>query len=107
MVAMHDGRLWIDIERDRDIADDGITAHELDHTTTQLVEIEYNILELVLLEQVAQVLDNLSSALDVLDNVSQDVAKLVEGGWGGLQKPTGSLGVGQDPGQRLVQLVGE
>ena len=79
MVAMHDGRLRIDIERDGDVADDCITAHELYHTA-KLVEIEQNILELILLEQVAQVLDNLSSALDVLDDVNQDVAELVERG---------------------------
>ena len=50
-------------------------------------------------QQIAQVLDNLSSALDVLDDVNQDVAELVEGGVGGLQEPPGGLGVGQDPGR--------
>src|SRR5262245_64914861 len=107
MVAMHNCRLRIDIERDSDVADDGITAYELYHTTAKLVEIKQNILELVLLEQVAQVLDDLSSALDVFHNVNQDVVELVERGWGSLQKSTGGLGVGQDPGQWLVQLVGE
>src|SRR5262249_40134188 len=107
MVAMHNCRLRIDLERDGDVADDCITAYELYHTTAKLVEIEQNILELVLLEQIAQVLDDLSSALDVFDNVNQDVVKLVERGWGSLQKPTGGLGVGQDPGSWLVQLMGE
>src|SRR4029453_6673505 len=87
MVAMHDGRLRVDIEHDSDVADDCITAHELYHTTAKFVEIEQNILELVLLEQVAQVLDDLSSALDVLDDVNQDVAELGEHGWGSLQEP--------------------
>ena len=31
MVAMHDGRLRIDIKRDDNVADDRITAHELYH----------------------------------------------------------------------------
>ena len=59
-----------------------MTASLLTSFTThaKLVEIKQNILELILLEQVAQVLDNLSSALDVLDDVDQDVAELVERG---------------------------
>jgi len=97
----------IEVERDGDVTDDCIAAHELHHITAEDVEVEQDILEFVLAEQVAQALDDLTGALDVLDDVGQDVAELAERGWRGLHEPTGSLGVGQDPGQWLVQLVGE
>ena len=90
-----------------DIARHELAVQELQHVVHDMVQLGGDELLVGLFHQQAQMVDQLPGPLVGLDDLRQDGADLRDVGRVVRQKALRRLGIAQDGGQRLVQLVGE
>src|SRR5204863_78909 len=106
-VAGHERQVGVELEPDRHVANDRVAAHELRHALDQRIEVERHRLGLALAQEISQAFDDVAGPPGVLDDIAHDRAQLVSIQGRDVEKLLGGLGVGQDSGQGLVQLVGQ
>ena len=94
-----------EVGADRGLAQRGVAADHLQHVFHHGIDFKRLLVQLAFAEQGAHPPDHLAGALVVFANVGEDVAQLAEGRRVLLEEQLRRFGVGEDGGQRLVQLV--
>src|SRR5262245_5509700 len=106
-VAVHRRQAGFEVALDLDRAGDQIAAHDVEHFADQRVDLERAELRLAALEQRAQAVDHVACALIGDDDVVQDLGQHLRGPGLVGEEVLRGLRVGEDRGQRLVELVGD
>src|SRR5206468_5341972 len=94
-------------EAEMQSADRRVATHEPRDLAHRLVEIESLHLAATLLEKATEPADHVARPLVVLDDVVEDLPHHVEVRRIGAENALAGLGIAQDRGQGLVELMGE
>ena len=105
-IAADHHRQRAQFEYDFHVLDQRLASHQAHDVPDNAIEVEPLHLDVSLVDQASHAVHDLASTLIVRDNVSQNFAELDHVRIPAGNQPLSHLRVGQDRGQRLVQLVG-
>ena len=98
-------QIGVELVQNGDAADHGVAVEQADHFLEDGVEVERPQVRGVFLHERPDPTDDLAGAGVIVGDVVEDVANLLQVRVGGVQEPGRGLGVAQDRGQWLVELV--